>query len=153
MGVDESDVLNDCSSRMPPSQDKDAVAMEAAMRDMIAKGEPMQAQFNERTFDMEVRYYYDISLLERYGNDHERTKAAVLELNGHGEVLMRHESLGMPINLLVKVEPVFVGLRTHAGPDGALDGFMRWLSQRNLLSQLRPQRTALHVAPSLAEMS
>merc|ERR1719245_740843 len=130
--VDEDDVLNGCSSNMPPNDDEDTMAMKEAMKDMIANGEVMKAELNTNSFDMEVRYYYDISLLERYDNDHERAKAAVRELNEHGKVLMRHESLGMPVNLVMRVEPVFVELRTHAGPEGALDEFRAWLSQRNL---------------------
>merc|ERR1719189_2685634 len=130
--VDEEDVLQDCGSVEPPAADEDATAQKAAMAEIRVNGEPVQAQFNGRTFDTEVRYYYDISLLERYDNDHARAQAAVRELNAHGEVLMRHDSLGMPVNLIMRVEPVFVDLRTHAGPPGALDGFMRWLSGRGL---------------------
>merc|ERR550539_2253557 len=131
--VDEEDVLEDCGSVEPPAEDEDAMAQKAAIAEMMVNGEePIQAQMRGRTFDTEVRYYYDISLLERYDNDHARAKAAVRELNAHGEVLMHHDSLGMPVNLIMRVEPVFVDLRTHAGPPGALDGFMRWLSGRGL---------------------
>merc|ERR1719510_917781 len=131
--VDVEDVVNDCGSVEPPEDDEAAMAMKAAKAEMMANGEPMIAQnMLGRTFDTEVRYYYDISLLERYDNDHERAKAAVRELNEHGKVLMRHETLGMPVNLVMRVEPVFYDLRTHAGPEGALEGFRDWVSGQGL---------------------
>merc|ERR1719245_117500 len=125
---------NGCTSMEPPEDDTDFVMMRAIVDDLEAQGldvsETMQNGPEE--FDMEVRYYYDESLLEKYDGDHSEAKNAVRLMHEHAKVMMRHETIGRKVHLVFEVEPTFVDLSIHAGPSNALPDFMGWLKDRDL---------------------
>jgi len=77
--------------------------------------------------------YYDQSLLEKYNGDHARAVQVIKEMHEHTKVMMRHPSIGRVVHIDYSVEPKFAApLRTHAGPDNALNLFMNWLNPQGL---------------------
>merc|ERR1719245_2561758 len=128
------DAEDGCTSMEPPEDDADFVMMRAIVDDLEAQGldvaETMQNGPDE--FNMEVRYYYDESLLEKYDGDHSEAKNAVRVMHEHAKVMMRHETIGRKVHLVFEVEPPFVDLSIHAGPSNALPSFMGWLKDRDM---------------------
>jgi hypothetical protein len=88
-------------------------------------------KFDEE-FSMEVRYYYDASMLKMHGT-HEETIYRILEIHEHSAVIMRHESIGRKVHIHVEAEPVFVDERRNAN-GVRLSGFVLWLQQNDVCS-------------------
>merc|ERR1719190_358693 len=88
---------------------------------------PQNQQFDEE-FKMEVRYYYDASMLKLHENSHEKAQARVHEIHEHTAVILRHESIGRKVHIETLAEPVFIDKRRNAN-GVRLEGFVRWLQQ------------------------
>merc|ERR1719204_2220326 len=124
------DAQEGCSGAEPPEEGEFKM-MKAALEDIQAAGNAFTSKNVNAEFLTEVQYYYDASLLAKFDGDHDRAKTAVREMHEHTAVHMRHPSIGRRVHLESLVEPSFVDLSLHAGPENALDLFMEWLRARN----------------------
>merc|ERR1719350_739394 len=103
--------------------------MSMVEQELEMKGQDIMSDLGEhKEFKMEVRYYYDESLLKQYGS-HTAAKNAVREMHEHAKVMMRHPTIGRPVHLLFEVEPSFVD-KTHS--TASIKYFKRWLESQDL---------------------